>query len=1152
MKKEKALFVWLCLALLHMTIPVHAQDKGNKITLSCNDMPLPTALRNVEKQSGYYKINFNQDDARRYKVTTSIRNTSAETAVKELVKGLPFVVSTQGRYIQLKRSESYTVATNQKNAVHGRILDAQGEPLIGVTVQVEGTNKGTITDYDGNFVLSDVQEGEIITYSYIGKQSLKRKASYKPLVIYLEDTESSVGDVVVIGYGSKDKKSLTSSISSLKSEDVARMAPTSTSLDNLLAGTVKGVLSAESSGEPGATVNLNIRGITTPFPNATSFDSNNVPLFVIDGVAQFISSNTLNPLLTLSPNDIESIDILKDASATAIYGSRGANGVIIVKTRNGRKGDKVTVEAGYNLSVGNATKSYKPLSTSEFKTLQDEILANTTQYNTDVNWGFLDYSLYDMITPLGNFDISFDDWGMMYLNGYLGLNEDGFGNYNTNWVKEVENKNATTHRYNASVRGGSEITNYSFSINGMNQEGLYINDKLDRYGARLVLDTQISNSIKVGGSLNYTFSKRDCGSVQEGFLAGLEAWRVRPDSPVYDEVGNFARYDATPAYGMPVAAPNPVAMRNLISDYKSYQFIGSAYFDANIFKGFRLHGDINISTNSFSNSYFTPASAQEEYYYTPGVAYIMEDDTKMTYTSLNLRANYDVNWKEHHLGAMLGVGSDRTFSDSRSLMASDFPVESILHNIGSANIFDSISDGYLRGGLNSIYSRFIYDYAQRYLAELSFRADESSKFGPGNRWAYFPAISLGWRVKNEPFLQEVNAVSDLKVRLSWGKTGSTNVADFSYLQYFSRNGRYGGDAAINLNSTLPNRDIKWEMTTEYNAGLDFAFFNNRLYGSLDIYQRDTDGSLAASPYLLESGMTNYYANLIDMTNKGIEFELGADIIKTNDFAWSSTFNIASNHNKVKSLNGASLNSSLQDYIVEGKPAGVTKGYVVDKIINSQDEIDAVNEKAMENGHAYFQDYDTGVGDWLYKDVDGDGHISSSDRIVIANPQPKFFGGWQNTFRYKGLALCFLMQFKYGGEAIYGALSYDLYGTLGQSVTREVYGNTWTPERMDAKYPRLVASRYSSYFALQNDHYVFDTSYLRMKSITLSYNLPKTLLTKLGIQDTQVYATMTNLFTVSSWPGLDPELCGNGIYGMVNNDDPYPLSKTFTLGVNFKF
>lgn len=1148
MRKATIARTLLCLCMI--LIPLGLSAQGRKVTLSLKDVNLTSALRQVEQQSGYYKINYPSSEVSRYKVNTNVKNATAPEAVKTLLKGLPFESSVNGQFIQIKKTNRQEIPS--RKVVRGRILDAQGEPLIGVTVQVEGTQKGAITDIDGNYELDDVEEGEQLTYSYVGKRPLKRRASYKPSVIILEDMESSVGDIVVIGYGSKDKKSLTSSISSLKSEDVERLAPTSTSFDNLLSGTIKGVLSSESSGEPGATVNLNIRGITTPYPNSTSFDSNNVPLFVIDGVAQFISSNALNPLLSLSPNDIESIDILKDASATAIYGSRGANGVIIVKTRNGRKGDKVVVEAGYNLSVGNATKSYKPLNKAEFKTLQDEILSNTTQYNTDVNWGFLDFSLYDMITPLGNFDVTFDEWGLMYLNGYLGLNEDGFGNYDTNWVKEVENSNAMTHRYNASVRGGSEVTNYSFSLNGMNQEGLFINDKLNRYGARLVLDTQINQHVKVGGSLNYTFSIRDCGSVQDGFLPGLEAWRVRPDSPVYDSIGNFARYDATPAYGMPVASPNPVAMRHLISNYKSYQFIGSAYIDVNVFKGFRLHGDINISTNNFDNSYFTPSSAQDEYYYTPSTAYIMEYDTKMTYTSLNLRANYDVNWKKNHLGMMLGAGSDRTFSDSRSLMASDFPVESILHNIGSANIFDSISDSYLRGGLNSIYSRFTYDYDQRYLAEVSFRADESSKFGPGNRWAYFPAVSLGWRAKNEGFLKDVDAVSDLKLRLSWGKTGSTNVADFSYLQYFSRNGRYGGDAAINLNSTLPNRDIKWEMTTEYNAGLDFAFLNNRIYGSLDIYHRYTDGSLAASPYLLESGMTNYYANLIDMTNQGIEFEVGADIIKTNDFTWSSSLNIASNHNKVKSLNGANLNTSMQDYIVEGEPAGVTKGYVVDRIINSQEDIDAVNNTAMENGHAYFQDYDTGLGDWLYKDTDGDGHITSSDRVVIANPQPKFFGGWQNTLRYKGLALSFLMQFKSGGEAIYGALSSDLYGILGQSITREVFGNTWTPGRTDAKYPRLVTARYSSFFSATNDHYVFDTSYLRMKIITLSYNLPKSVLNRLGLQDTQLYATVTNLFTITSWPGLDPELCGNGIYGMVNNDDPYPLSKTFTLGVNFKF
>lgn len=1148
MKKERRIFLCFCLWMAG-TLAM-AQHQGNPVTLSAVNEELAVLLRQVEQQSDYYKVNYNYDDVSQYKVSIDVKGVTAPVAVKTLLKELPLKSFVSGRYIHI-RSARAAAPEGKSGVVSGHITDNMGEPLIGVTVVVEDSKKATVTDSEGNFSLPDVRPDDILIFTYVGKKVLRRKAGTRRMHIILEDDETLMKDIIVIGYGSKDRKSLTSSISSLNQKDVAELAPTSTSLDNLLAGTVKGVRSIENSGEPGGKVNVNIRGITSPFPVSGAFENNNAPLYVIDGVPQFVASNALNPLLALSPNDIESVDILKDASATAIYGSRGANGVIIVKTKNGRKGDKVSVEAGYNLSIGNAVKKYKPLTTGEFKTLQNEILNSTSQYISQAMDGMLDSQLYEMLSQMGNFDVTELMPGIMMLNAYSGLNENGFGTANTNWVDEIENRNAATHRYNASVRGGSEKTNYSFSLNGMNQEGLFVNDKLSRYGTRLFVDTEINSHLKVGGTLDYTFSKRNSGSMPEGYSSGTDPYRVRPDIPVYDVSGAYHRYDEAPAYGFPLLSANPVARRYLITESKSFQFSGNAYFDATITRGLRLHGDVNVATYSYDNNYFIPSSAQSEAFGTKQPAILMEDNMRSTFTSVNLRANYDVNIRDHNLGFMVGLGRDRTFNDSKIFSASDFTNETILHNIGSANVYMPITDSYVRGGLNSVYSRVTYDYAQRYLAELSFRADESSKFGPGNRWGYFPALSLGWHLKNEKFLRDYAPVSDLKLRLSWGKTGSTNVADFSYIQYFSKQGSYGEQSAIRLQNTLPNRDIKWEMTTEYNFGVDYSFLNNRIRGSLDLYTRKTDGALTLSPYIVESGMEEYYANLIDMSNRGLEFELSADIIRMKDFTWTSSFNISTNRNKVEHLNGASLNSAMQDYIVEGEPAGVTKGYVVDKIIQKQDDIDALNATATQKGFAYFQDFDTGVGDWLFKDVNGDGHISVDDRIVIASPQPDFFGGWINSLTYKNFSLYFVMQFTQGGEAVYSAVRSDLLGTLGNSVTRETFGNTWTPGNTSAAYPRLVTSRTSPLYSALNDRYVFSTSFLRMKDITLSYSLPKSWISS-WMQSAKLYATLTNLFTISNWPGIDPELCGTGVMGMVENEDPYPMSRTFTIGINVKF
>lgn len=1038
--------------------------------------------------------------------------------------------------------------------VKGKVKDKEGNELPGASILVEGTTVGTVTDINGDYSLRFVPKpNQRLIFSFVGLKTQPVVFNGQKVInITLESGDVSLDDVVVIGYGSKNRKSLTSSIASVNKEQVEKLAATSASVDNLLGGTIKGVLSTQSSGEPGATIKINVRGITTPYPNTTSLNPNNVPLYVIDGVPAFVESNALNPLLSLSPNDIESIDVLKDAAATAIYGSRGANGVIIVKTKNGRKGEKVSVDAGYTFSIGNAIKEHNPLNTSEFKGLQNEILKNTADYIMQ-NGGMMDETTYTMMSALGIINADYDDLNGVYtLHSYDGLNGEAFGHENTNWVKEIKNKNAMTHQYNVSVRGGSEKSNYSFSLNALNQEGLFINDKLDRYGARLAVDTEITKRVKVGGALNYSFTKRDCGSIQEGWGMGIDTWRVRPDVGVYDENGDFKRYDASPSWGMPVDAANPVAMRNLKSNYDSHQFTGNAYIDVDVIKGLKLHADINVATYSFDNSYFTPSSAQDIYYWTESPAMIMEYDNRSTYTSINFRADYNLNIKKHNLAIMAGYGSDRSFNSGRDLSAMDFANENILNNIGSANTFYPIGDSHLKSGLNSVYSRMSYDYDSRYLVELSLRADASSKFGPDNRWGVFPAVSLGWRVNNESFLKDFEKLNDLKLRMSFGKTGSTNVADFSYLQYFGKGDSYGGESAVVLNSTLPNQRIQWEMTTEYNMGIDFSLFSNRLYGSLDLYHRYTDGSLAPSPYMLESGMTYFTANLIDMTNRGVEFEIGGDIIRNKDFVWSSSFNISANRNKVKKLNGASINTYLQDAFVEGMPAGTVKGYKVAKIIQDQSEIDQLNEKARALGRSYYQDADTGVGDYLLSDMDGSGYISNEDRTVIVNPEPNFFGGWTNSLTYKGISLSFLMQFTKGGEALYNAISSDLYASLGQSITRETYENTWTSERVDAKYPRLVANRSNTYGLKANDRQVFKTSYLRMKNITLSYNIPSNALNKIHLQNASVFATITNLFTISKWPGLDPELVGNSVTTMGENSDPYPMSRTFSLGVKFQF
>ena len=1052
--------------------------------------------------------------------------------------------ATNNEKVTVKREIYYQ---QQERVVKGIITDSRGEPLPGVSVSIKGTKKGTISNFDGEYNI-EANVGNELVFSFVGMQT--QTIHYKgesELNIILRDDNVALDDVVVIGYGSKNRKSLTSSISSIKKEDIERMAPVSTNVQDLIGGgMLKGVLATQNSGEPGSSITINVRGITSPYPNMQTGTNNNAPLYVIDGVPLFVEAGNLNPLLNLSPNDIESIDVLKDASATAIYGSRGANGVIIVTTKDGRKESKPSVEVGYTIAIANPVKEFKPLHTGEFLEYTDQLMQNTA---TAMNQGFAYSMALDFMA-----ETTYDEYGRVI---YKWLKKDAFGTENTNWVNEVKNRNALTHQYNASIRGGSSRTNYSLSFNGTNQEGLFKNDNMETYGGRIAINTDLNDRIRLGGVMNYSETKRRSTSDGTGSASSdTKAWLVRPDIPVYDENGDFTRIDlGASMMGFPGAylEPNPVALLERETKYTSNQFLGNLFAEIDILKELKFRADFSMTNYTFSSDYFTPQVSIPDMRLIdiPLASSLIAFESQYSTMSLNMRFDYSLNIDKHLIGAMLGYGSERSKNKNRSFSFEGFPDDKNLNNIGSAESMRDKTETLVRNGLNSVYGRVNYTYDAKYLLELSMRADASSKFGPDNQWGYFPALSAGWIISEEKFIRDKNAINNLKLRLSVGQTGSTNVADFVYKQYYTFGKLYGGQSSIILNGTLPNQGIGWEKTTEFNAGLDFGFFDNRLYGSIDWYYRYTNGALAPAPHILEAGMPNYSANIIDMTNRGVEFSLGADIVRTKDFNWSTLLNLSLNRNRIEKLNSAQIDVYMQDAFIVGKPMGCVQGYVVDHIFQSQDEVDALNQRAQELYGKNYMD-NTGVGDYMLKDIDGDGIFNSTkDRVIIANPEPDFFGGWSNTFQYKNWSLSAMMQFSYGGEALYSNLMMDAMAAAGKSTNRELYNNFWTPQRRDARYARLADGLYN-YNSRQLDRYVFSTSYLRMKNITLTYELPRTLLEKLHIGSASVYAVATNLFTITDWPGLDPESAGSGTTIMGTNYDLYPLSKSVSFGIKLQF
>ena len=1069
---------------------------------------------------------------------------------------LLFLAATSASFVQAALPVHTSFAAGIENVqekghtfIKGRVIDSDGNPLVGVTVQIEGTSYGVITDADGNYILEFPSMAHPkIVFSSIGYKSKSIEfRGVKEQNMMLELDHVALDDLVVIGYGSKSRKDVTTAISTVSQEQISKLAATTPTLDGLLQGTVKGVLATTANGEPGSSLKLNIRGITSPYPKSGK-GNNNQPLYVIDGVPTFMEDTGINPLINISPNDIESIDVLKDAAATAIYGSRGANGVVIVKTKNGKRNEKTKVDFGYTFSFSNPIKNYKPLNISEYKNVQDEILRNTVDGMNDGS----------SIVGMYGFDYILNQYGNVSLNEetglytYNGLNESLYGKDNVNWADEVINKNAPTHQYNVAVRGGSNKTNYSFSFNGMNQEGLLLNDRMERYGARLSIDSEINKYITVGGVLDYTYSSRKSGSNDPALGYDNDGWMTRPDLAVRDADGNFQRVDKFGLYTDTYNDANAVAKLQRKTKYENDQFSGNAYIDIKPIKGLTLHADANISRFIFSNSYFSPKITLPEQLGLEPTSTLAESNYRNTNTSINFRADYKFTLTEaHRFDVMAGYSADRYWSKEHDQAYSGFPNDDVLNNASSATTVNKPSETYSKSGLNSIYGRLSYDFLSRYLLDFSLRSDESSKFGPGNKRGTFPAVSLAWRINQEPFLESVRDIDDLKLRLSWGKTGSTNVSDFSYIQYFNGN-QYGGQSGLTLASTYPNKDIKWEMTTEYNAGVDFTLFNGRLNGSFDIYYRKTDGALAPAPIALEFGIGTFYSNILDLTNNGFEFSIGGDVVRTKDFTYNTMLSISSNKNKITKLNGSTLDMMHQDLYMEGHAMGTVKGYKVAGIYQSQDQISKLNDQAMAKGFDFYQD-GAAVGDYMFADTNGDGYISEADRTAIANPEPKVFGGWSNTLSYKNFTLSMLFQYQLGGDAYYSTMQESASGALGMSILREMYGNTWTLDRTDAKYAKLMwmPSAYTNTQA--NDRYVYSNSYFRLRNITLSYTFEPAWLERLHVSGASVFFTATNLFTITDWPGLDPDMAAtNAFTKTTETKDVYPMSRSFSFGLKLQF
>lgn len=1122
----------------------------NTVTMDVNGVGLINIFQIIEDQTDFHFF-YNRNELNvSQKIDLNVDKKLVKDVLGKLFNNTTISYQILGNQIVLKKVDKTkidSVLVADQNQVEGVVTDKSGFPLVGVSITIEGTNYATITDFDGRFKFISVATGKFLIFSYVGFEPMRvsiEGRSYLKVVLLKEINE--LEEVVLVGYGKQKRTEFSGAVSSVSAKDIVQSATGTIGFDRALGGLVKGVQVSQNTGRPGAPVRINIRGLTSPLSSVGG--GLNQPLFVIDGVPFNVDAlQGANPLSTLNPNDIESFDVLKDAGATSIYGSRGANGVIIIKTKRGKKGQPSRVNFNYATTLAQPINTVGALNATQYKIFYNQLITNTVDA---MNNGQLDPFISFDLQNVAKVDLDFDTF-MVSNNG---MNDDYFGTANTDWNKEVFRSMAITKQANLSLSGGSDKTNYNFSTSFIDQEGLTIKDKMKQYNLGMSLDTDLTDFVKIGSSVNVGHTETNSGEndILNQFTVNTSIARARPDLAPRDENGKLL---GQPDYqnGFMTLEPNPLMRLGNKTNNKAYNFIGGAYIEVEPLKDLKLKAESNASIFYNKNTSFIPKTVETDYIFFPNDSYLSEADGLVSNITTNLTANYNFNISENHkFGILGGAAWDRTNFNSSSHFYSGFPDDEILNNATSARTVIGYSSTKLDTGLYSLFSRLNYGYKDLYNATLNFRTDTSSKFGPDNKRGYFPSLSASWNISNEKFLSDTEQINILKLRASAGRVGSTNVSDFAYVQFFqnSASNIYNGNSAIVADNNFPNPGIGWETTDEVNLGLDFGLFNNRLKGSFDAYSRKTTGALVQTPISLELGPKSYFSNFMNVTNKGIEVSIGGDIIRGEDFVWSTNVNWSFNRNKLVKLNGASINPFQLDYYIEGQPVGTIRGYQVTKIFQNQDEVDALNA-ASPTG--LYDKESTSVGDFMMADLNGDGLITADDRSLIGNIQPKYFGGISNTIAYKNFSLSALFQYSVGAQSIWNAIPTGVFNSLGENKYSEYALNTWTPETPNARYARALYTDPSSSGRI-SDRYIYDTSYLRLKSMQFTYNFEQKLMNKMGIDKASFTLTGTNLLTWTKWPGIDPETFSERgtITDQINNEDPYPLAKSFSLGIQVQF
>ncbi|MBA4317399.1 MAG: TonB-dependent receptor [Flavobacterium sp.] len=958
----------------------------------------------------------------------------------------------------------------QAQSVTGKVSDSAG-PLPGVNVAVQNSKIGTTTDLDGKFILSNLPKGAVLSISYLGYTTQKITLNGQTSVnVILVSDNVDLKEVVVVGFGSSKKKDITGAIAVVGSKEFEGRA--NTGIGNALEGKVAGVQITKPSGQPQAGYTIRVRGTSTITAGAE-------PLYILDG----IPTSSINEI---SPSDIETMTVLKDASSAAIYGANGSNGVILITTkRGGNQKTKVTLDAYTSSST--VSKKLDVLDATQYRALMTE-MGQTT-----------DWSKYP---------------------------------YNNNWQDRVL-RTAVSTNYALGVSGGDEKTNYYLSGTYLNQEGVVMTNKVERYTFKLNLDHKVSKSIKVGSSIGYSKWKDVDVNESGKFGVILNSITGAPVTDVYEADGTFSINPFIQDLESPVA----LILKNEHS-YENYKFNGNVYGEVSFLKYLKFKSMFGFEQlNSTYNSWVDPYTSREGRGFS-GMASL--NNSQNTLWNFENTLSFAKSFDKHNFNALVGYIASEAENSSANIGARGFGSAAVQ----TVNAGSTRTAGYAeaKGRNVAAIGRVNYSFDDRYLLTANFRADAYSGFGVENRWGYFPSFSGGWRISNEEFFSNVETVNDLKLRIGWGEVGNGQVGPFSHYGLVSPGAPYvvGGVVVPGSNSTtLESTNLKWETTQQTNIGIDISLLNNRLTVISDYYIKKTDEMLLNKRIPASTGYTTALLNVGAMENSGFEFTVSSKNM-VNELKWNTDFNISFNKSKITSLPGGSiqlgqLNNDGRGLVAiakEGEPLGTFYGFISEGV-------------------------DPATGNIKYKDLDASGDLSDGDKTIIGNANPDFSWGLANDFKYKNWSFNIFFQGVQGND-IFNATRIETEGLYNANNQLTTVLDRWTTPGQITDMPR------ADFAGEQNvkvsSRYVEDGSYVRLKSLTLGYSLPSDLVSKLSMSKARFYLTCENLITWTKYSGLDPEVSVYGRSGdnSLKNIAPgidygtYPQTRDIIFGLNLSF